>query len=101
MLVSASPSTCQRPVVFTPCAASELVMDDYLKRVWRGHQVKLKNWYAYVTAAKKLIDRHGCSKIKPSAKVAAMLDRMRDLDRNPLYAIHGDTLDTNGADQLF
>lgn len=76
----------------------ELVMDDYLK----GFGVdtsKLKNWYAYVTAAKKLIDDTG-AQIKPSAKVAAMLDRMRDLDRNPLMHPR-DTLDTNGADQLF
>ncbi|KPH08475.1 hypothetical protein CO657_15030 [Rhizobium acidisoli] len=76
----------------------ELVMDEYLKEFGVDTK-KLKNWFAYITEAKKLIDDPAASP-KPSPKVAAMLDRMRDLDRNPLMHPR-DTLDTNGADQLF
>jgi len=76
----------------------ELVMDDYLNGFGVNTE-KLKNWYAYIEATKELINDEKAVN-KPSQKVAAMLDRMRDLDRNPLMHPR-DTLDTNGADQLF
>jgi len=76
----------------------ELVMKDYL-RYFSIDTKRLKSWHDYVSVTKKLIDDEKAAK-KPSAKVAAMLDRMRELDRNPL--MHPtDTLDQVQADMLF
>ncbi|MVA71477.1 hypothetical protein GOZ81_10360 [Agrobacterium vitis] len=76
----------------------ELVMDAYLV-AFGVNTKRLRSWNMYIQAAKKLIDddRAPC---KPSPKVAAMLDRMRELDRNPLMHPR-DTLDTLSADQLY
>ena len=76
----------------------ELVMDEYLQSF--GVVTKsFKSWNDYIQAAKKLIEK-GEGGRKPSAKVTAMLDRMRELDRNPLMHPR-DTLDVVAADQLF
>lgn len=76
----------------------ELVMDEYLS-AFGVVTAKFKSWNDYIVAAQKLVDDEKAT-LKPSAKVAAMLDRMRQLDRNPLMHPR-DTLDTIGADQLF
>lgn len=76
----------------------ELVMDDYL--VSFGVDTgKMKSWNDYIRAAKALIDDEKLGQ-KPSPKVAAMLDRMRELDRNPLMHPR-DTLDEIQANMLF
>lgn len=56
----------------------------------------LKTWHDYV----KAVDDAEEDGRKPSKKVGQMLDRMRDLDRNPLMHPR-DTLDTTQADMLF
>src|SRR5690606_27839346 len=56
------------------------------------------SWNDYVKAAKALAEGDGDK--KPSPKVASMIDRMRELDRNPLMHPR-DTLDEEGADMLF
>ncbi|CAH0141437.1 hypothetical protein SRABI05_00305 [Agrobacterium fabrum] len=76
----------------------ELVMDAYLD-AFGVNTKRLRSWNMYIQAAKKLIDDEKASS-KPSPKVAAMLDRMRELDRNPLMHPR-DTLDTLSADQLY
>lgn len=76
----------------------ELMMGDYLSAFGVSTK-RLRTWNMYIQAAKKLIDEPN-TQFKPSAKVAAMLDRMRELDRNPLMHPR-DTLDSLGADQLF
>lgn len=76
----------------------ELVLDDYLSS-FAVKTDKFRSWNDYIQAAKKLIDDQAAVD-KPSPKVAAMLDRMRELDRNPLMHPR-DTLDIVGADQLF
>jgi hypothetical protein len=60
---------------------------------------KLKSWYEYLNQIEKLVKELPEPK-KPSAKVAPMIQRMKDLDRNPLMHPR-DTLDIAGADQLF
>ncbi len=83
---------------FHALRAMELVMDDYLASfgvVTDG----FKSWNDYIKAAEGLIKDADAPR-KPSAKVTAMLDRMRSLDRNPLMHPR-DTLDQVGADQLF
>ncbi|HEV7276113.1 MAG TPA: hypothetical protein VGN80_07495 [Devosiaceae bacterium] len=83
---------------FHSLRALELVMDDYLASF--GVKTSgVKSWMDYIKAAQKLIDDDKAQR-KPKAKVAAMLDRMRELDRNPLMHPR-DTLDEVGADQLF
>jgi len=81
----------------------ELVMDDYLRSFGQNTD-RFKSWNDYITAAEKLIEADSDSAPekgrKPSPKVTAMLDRMRQLDRNPLMHPR-DTLDQVGADQLF
>jgi len=76
----------------------ELVIDDYLT-AFGLNTSKLKSWNDYIQAAKKLIESNDAPN-RPSPKVAAMLDRMRELDRNPLMHPR-DTLDILGADQLY
>jgi hypothetical protein len=75
----------------------ELMMDAYLKSF--GVTSVMHSWNDYIKAAKKLIDDEKADK-KPSPKVAAMLDRMRELERNPLMHPR-DTLDLVQADMLF
>jgi hypothetical protein len=76
----------------------ELVMDDYLSS-FGVNTAKMKSWSDYIKAATKLIEQPNADK-KPSAKVAAMLDRMRELERNPLMHPR-DTLDSIQANMLF
>lgn len=75
----------------------ELVMDEYLKCFNVGS--KKRTWNDYVKALSKLIEDPK-SQAKPAPKVAAMLDRMRELERNPLMHPR-DTLDAVQADMLF
>lgn len=75
----------------------ELVIEAYLRAF--GVSSALKSWNDYVQAAKKLADDTSADK-RPSSKVAAMIDRMRELDRNPLMHPR-DALDEVGADMLF
>lgn len=76
----------------------ELTMDAYLQ-AFDVPTKNMKSWNDYITAAKKLADNTDAIK-RPSAKVAAMLDRMRELDRNPLMHPR-DTLDEVSANMLF
>lgn len=75
----------------------ELVMDDYLK--FFGVTAKMRSWNDYIKALDKLIEKPK-GNAKPAAKVTAMLDRMRELERNPLMHPR-DTLDAVQADMLF
>lgn len=78
----------------------ELVMDEYL-RFFGVDTSKTKSWSDYIKAAIKLIESHPEEHEKrPSPKVAAMLDRMRELERNPLMHPR-DTLDAVQANMLF
>lgn len=83
---------------FHALRALELVMDDYLNAFGVVTE-KMKSWNDYIVAAKNLSDSTTAPK-KPSPKVAAMLDRMRELDRNPLMHPR-DTLDEVSANMLF
>ncbi|MER9135099.1 hypothetical protein NKI20_02150 [Mesorhizobium sp. M0830] len=74
----------------------ELVIDAYLRAF--GVTKKLHSWNDYVNAAKALAEGDGDK--KPALKVVQMIDRMRNLDRNPLMHPR-DTLDEIGADMLF
>ncbi|WP_278056877.1 hypothetical protein [Mesorhizobium sp. WSM4982] len=74
----------------------ELAIDGYLRAF--GVTKKMNSWNDYVTAAKDLAE--GSADKKPAKKVVQMIDRMRDLDRNPLMHPR-DTLDEIGADMLF
>jgi hypothetical protein len=76
----------------------EIVIDCYLK-AFDVSTEKIKTWNDYIVAAKKLTDDKTAIK-RPSSKVAAMLDRMRELDRNPLMHPR-DTLDAVSANMLF
>lgn len=73
------------------------MMDDYLRAF--GVTKKLVSWNDYIKAAEELIARED-TEVKPSKRVASMLDRMRSLDRNPLMHPR-DELDTASAGQLF
>lgn len=76
----------------------EVVMAAYYKTV-SDQPREFKSWFDYVGALEAL-SRDEAKVKRPSPKVAAMLDRMRQLDRNPL--MHpSDTLDEVGADSLF
>ncbi|MEZ5872398.1 MAG: hypothetical protein R3D32_11285 [Nitratireductor sp.] len=76
----------------------ELVMSNYLESFGIKPE-SMKSWNDHIKAAEKLI-KDDTAKTKPSAKVAAMLDRLRELERNPLMHPR-DTLDTVSADMLF
>lgn len=78
----------------------EVVMAAYYKQV-SSKEKEFHSWHDYVTALTELEKGENGVKPKfPSPKVAAMLDRMRQLERNPL--MHpSDTLDEMGADTLF
>lgn len=74
----------------------ELVIEGYLRAF--GVTKTLHTWGDYVEEAKKLAE--GNADKKPAKKVSQLIDRMRDLDRNPLMHPR-DTLDEVGADMLF
>lgn len=82
---------------FHALRALELVMDSYLQ-AFDVATNSMRSWNDYIMAAKKLADDKGAVK-RPSPKVAAMLDRMRELDRNPLMHPR-DTLDEVSANML-
>lgn len=78
----------------------EVVIAAYYKAV-SGKEKEFRSWHDYVGALEELsAEKNGAKPKYPSSKVAAMIDRMRELDRNPL--MHpSDTLDEMGADSLF
>lgn len=78
----------------------EVVMAAYYKQV-SGREKEFRSWHDYVEALTELEQgENGIKPRFPSPKVAAMLDRMRQLERNPL--MHpSDTLDEMAADTLF
>jgi hypothetical protein len=78
----------------------EVVMAAYYKKV-SGKEKEFRSWHDYVEALADLErGENGVKPQFPSPKVAAMLDRMRQLERNPL--MHpSDTLDEMAADTLF
>lgn len=73
----------------------ELTILSYLK-AFGADTKSLKTWHDYV----KAVETMNVNGRKASEKVARMLDRMRDLDRNPLMHPR-DTLDATQADMLF
>ena len=78
----------------------EIVMEDYYEAVTKKKS-KFRSWYDYVKAFKTLANNRGKRKSKyPSPKVSAMIDRIREFDRNPLMHPR-DTLDEPGADTVF
>jgi hypothetical protein len=80
--------------------ALEVVMADYYKLV-SAKTKEFRSWYDYIEAFTKLEKSRTKRNSKyPSPKVAAMLDRMRQLDRNPLMHPR-DSLDEMAADTLF
>lgn len=85
---------------FHALRALEVVMGDYYKHV-TGKNKNFRSWFDYVKAFKTLANtRAKRNSPYPSPKVAAMLDRMRELDRNPLMHPR-DSLDEMAADTLF
>ncbi|UDQ90274.1 hypothetical protein LJE71_04485 [Xanthobacter autotrophicus] len=82
---------------FHSLRALELMMDHYLKE----YNVELKHstWHHYIYSMTKLSEDMERTE-KPSKKVVAMLDRMREIDRNPLMHPQ-DTLDCTQAETLF
>ena len=76
---------------FHSLRALELVIKEYLTILGKDVS-ELKNWYQYIEAAKEV------DGVPP--KVTAMLDRMRQLDRNPLMHPE-DVLDSVQAQMLF
>jgi hypothetical protein len=78
----------------------EIVMEDYYEIITKKKS-KFRSWYDYVKAFTRLSATRGKRKSKyPSPKVAAMIDRIREFDRNPLMHPR-DTLDEPGADTVF
>jgi hypothetical protein len=85
---------------FHTLRALEVVMGAYYKIVSQKEK-EFRSWHDYVEALEELATEAAKSDGKyPSPKVAAMLDRMRQLDRNPLMHPN-DTLDEMAADTLF
>jgi hypothetical protein len=78
----------------------EVVIGAYYKAV-SGKEKDFRSWHDYVEALEELAkEKDGKTPKYPSSKAAAMIDRMRELDRNPL--MHpSDTLDEMAADSLF
>jgi hypothetical protein len=74
----------------------ELMMGRYLRTF--DTKANPKSWFDYIKAFETL--KGAAEGNKPSAKVVAMIDRMRELDRNPLMHPR-DKLDTAAADMLF
>lgn len=90
---------------FTACGfhtlrGLEVVMSAYYKAV-SGKEKGFRSWHDYIEALEELAAQAKESNASyPSPKVASMLDRMRQLDRNPL--MHpSDSLDEMAADTLF
>ncbi len=78
----------------------EIVMEDYYEAI-KNKKPKFRSWYDYVKAFKSLASTRKKRNSKfPSPKVAAMIDRIREFDRNPLMHPR-DTLDEPGADTVF
>jgi hypothetical protein len=78
----------------------EIVMEDYYE-VIKKRKPKFHGWYDYVKAFRTLANTRGKRQSKyPSLKVSAMIDRIREFDRNPLMHPR-DTLDEPGADTVF
>jgi hypothetical protein len=78
----------------------EIVMEDYYEAI-KNKKPRFHSWYDYVKAFKTLAGTRGKRQSKyPSPKVAAMIDRIREFDRNPLMHPR-DTLDEPGADTVF
>lgn len=78
----------------------EIVMEDYYEAISKK-KPKFRSWYDYVKAFKRLANTRGKRNSKyPTPKVAAMIDRIREFDRNPLMHPR-DTLDEPGADTVF
>jgi hypothetical protein len=85
---------------FHTLRALEVVMADYYKQI-SGKTKEFRSWHDYIEAFTKLErSRTKRGSKYPSPKVAAMLDRMRQLDRNPLMHPR-DSLDEMAADTLF
>ncbi|WP_454616950.1 hypothetical protein [Bradyrhizobium cenepequi] len=78
----------------------EVVISAYYKAV-SNKDKEFRSWHDYVEALEELaVGTDGTRPKYPSSKAAAMIDRMRELDRNPL--MHpSDTLDEMSADSLF
>ena len=78
----------------------EVVIAAYYKAV-SNKDKEFRSWHDYVEALAELsAEKDGVKPQYPSAKAAAMIDRMRELDRNPL--MHpSETLDEMTADSLF
>lgn len=79
---------------FHALRALEIILVDYLVQ-FGAPRHKLKNWGLCLKEAKALMDA-GKDKKVPSARVVAMIERMKDLDRNPLMHPE-DTLDEASA----
>jgi hypothetical protein len=78
----------------------ELVMDDYYRELSKKDS-SFRSWADYIGAFEKLEKNKEERKSKyPSRKVISMLDRIRELDRNPLMHPR-DVLDEMSADTLF
>ena len=75
-------------------------MEDYYEVISKK-KPKFRSWYDYVKAFTRSANTRGKRHSKyPSPKVAAMIDRIREFDRNPLMHPR-DTLDEPGADTVF
>jgi hypothetical protein len=85
---------------FHALRAVEVVVHDYYKSV-SGKDKELRSWYDYIEALTDLENTREARKSDyPSPKASAMIDRMRQLDRNPLMHPR-ESLDEMGADNLF
>ncbi|WP_125461706.1 MULTISPECIES: hypothetical protein [Rhodomicrobium] len=83
---------------FHTLRALEVVMAEYHSSASQSPR-EFKSWNDYIIALDDLT-KSDPSKKYPSRKVIAMLDRIRQLDRNPLMHPR-DSLDEMGADNLF
>lgn len=79
----------------------ELVMGDYYEAIDPSKKTSFNSWSDYINGFEKLEKTKEERGTKfPSRKVISMLDRIRQLDRNPLMHPR-DTLDEMSADTLF
>jgi hypothetical protein len=85
---------------FHALRALEVVMASYYEAINRKPG-EFRSWFDYIKALEGLVESRGDRKSAyPSPKVVAMLDRIRQLDRNPLMHPR-DVLDEMSADTLF
>jgi|GEM_PF-2117779 len=78
----------------------EIMIKHYLNKFGKGTE-NLKSWYDYVKALSDLQkDDNASGQYKPSKKVSSMIDRLREIDRNPLMHPE-DNLNLDSADSLF